>query len=131
MNLSPLHIWATMGLMSKIIASTLLVMAVACIAVTVERVIALLRGESENRAFARGAAPLMEVWDHEQLTTLADKHPAAPLARLVGPGQDRLSTGQVVVSLLGFTLLYGTLGVVDIYLLTKHAKKGPDAPARS
>jgi cytochrome bd ubiquinol oxidase subunit I len=36
-----------------------------------------------------------------------------------------ISTGQVVFSLLGFTLLYGLLGVVDIYLLTKHAKKGP------
>lgn len=33
---------------------------------------------------------------------------------------------QVVVSLVGFTLLYGFLAVVDIYLLTKFAKKGPD-----
>jgi cytochrome d ubiquinol oxidase subunit I len=37
-----------------------------------------------------------------------------------------LSTSQVVVSLLGFTLLYGTLGFVDIYLLAKFARKGPD-----
>jgi cytochrome d ubiquinol oxidase subunit I len=36
-----------------------------------------------------------------------------------------ISTVQVWVSLLGFTLLYGSLGVVDIYLLTKYAKKGP------
>jgi cytochrome d ubiquinol oxidase subunit I len=33
---------------------------------------------------------------------------------------------QVMVSLLGFTLLYGVLGVIDIYLLAKFAKKGPD-----
>ncbi len=33
---------------------------------------------------------------------------------------------QVWGSLIGFTLLYGTLAVVDIYLLTKFAKKGPD-----
>jgi cytochrome d ubiquinol oxidase subunit I len=33
---------------------------------------------------------------------------------------------QVVVSLVGFTLLYGALGVIDIYLLAKYAKKGPD-----
>ena len=33
---------------------------------------------------------------------------------------------QVVVSLLGFTLLYGLLGVIDIYLLAKYARKGPD-----
>ena len=33
---------------------------------------------------------------------------------------------QVWGSLAGFTLLYGTLALVDIYLLTKFAKKGPD-----
>ena len=33
---------------------------------------------------------------------------------------------QVVGSLAGFTLLYGFLGVVDIYLLSKYARKGPD-----
>ncbi len=37
-----------------------------------------------------------------------------------------ISTGQVYASILGFTLLYGGLGVIDIYLLTKFAKKGPD-----
>jgi cytochrome d ubiquinol oxidase subunit I len=42
-----------------------------------------------------------------------------------------VSAGQVVGSLIGFTLLYGFLGVVDIYLLAKHAKKGPEAPALS
>lgn len=34
---------------------------------------------------------------------------------------------QVLLSLLGFTVLYGTLGVIDIYLLVKYAKKGPDS----
>jgi cytochrome d ubiquinol oxidase subunit I len=33
---------------------------------------------------------------------------------------------QVWGSLAGFTLLYGSLALVDIYLLTKFAKKGPD-----
>ncbi|HLO25079.1 MAG TPA: cytochrome ubiquinol oxidase subunit I [Geobacteraceae bacterium] len=33
---------------------------------------------------------------------------------------------QVVVSLLGFTLLYGMLGAIDIFLLAKYARKGPD-----
>jgi cytochrome bd ubiquinol oxidase subunit I len=44
-----------------------------------------------------------------------------------------ISTAQVVASLLGFTLLYGGLGVIDIYLLSKFAKQGPDfnaLPAR-
>jgi cytochrome d ubiquinol oxidase subunit I len=33
---------------------------------------------------------------------------------------------QVLLSLLGFTVLYGILGIIDIYLLVKYAKKGPD-----
>lgn len=37
-----------------------------------------------------------------------------------------ISVSQVVISLAGFTLLYGGLGVIDIYLLAKIAKKGPD-----
>jgi cytochrome d ubiquinol oxidase subunit I len=37
-----------------------------------------------------------------------------------------VSTAQVIGSLCGFTLLYGTLGALDIFLLTKFAKKGPD-----
>ena len=36
-----------------------------------------------------------------------------------------VSATQVAVSLAGFTLLYGTLGVIDIYLLSKYARKGP------
>ena len=37
-----------------------------------------------------------------------------------------ITATQVALSLLGFTVLYGLLGAVDIYLLTKYAKKGPD-----
>jgi len=36
---------------------------------------------------------------------------------------------QVLVSLLLFTLFYGILGAVDIYLLAKYAKKGPEPAA--
>ncbi|KAA0256915.1 cytochrome ubiquinol oxidase subunit I [Deferribacter autotrophicus] len=32
---------------------------------------------------------------------------------------------QVWFSLIGFTLFYGLLGIIDIYLITKYAKKGP------
>ncbi len=37
-----------------------------------------------------------------------------------------VSSTQVWASLIGFTLVYGLLAVVDIYLLTTAAKKGPD-----
>jgi cytochrome bd ubiquinol oxidase subunit I len=37
-----------------------------------------------------------------------------------------LRSSQVVVSLIGFTLVYGLLAIVDIYLLVKYSKRGPD-----
>lgn len=37
-----------------------------------------------------------------------------------------INATQVGLSLLGFTVLYGTLGAIDFYLLAKYAKKGPD-----
>ncbi|UFS70884.1 cytochrome ubiquinol oxidase subunit I [Geomonas sp. RF6] len=37
-----------------------------------------------------------------------------------------ITASQVVGSLIGFTLLYGLLGFVDIYLIAKFARKGPE-----
>ena len=37
-----------------------------------------------------------------------------------------VSAMQVALSLVGFTILYGALGFIDIFLLVKYAKKGPD-----
>ncbi|MCC6146555.1 MAG: cytochrome ubiquinol oxidase subunit I [Anaerolineaceae bacterium] len=37
-----------------------------------------------------------------------------------------VSAGSVMVTLIGFTLVYGLLMGVDIYLLAKHAKAGPE-----
>lgn len=40
-----------------------------------------------------------------------------------------IDASQVVFSLVGFTLLYSLLGFMDIYLLTKYARKGPEETA--
>jgi cytochrome d ubiquinol oxidase subunit I len=42
-----------------------------------------------------------------------------------------VSVDQVIVSLAGFTILYGFLAIVDIYLLFKYARQGPDETAAS
>jgi cytochrome d ubiquinol oxidase subunit I len=42
-----------------------------------------------------------------------------------------VSAEQVIVSLAGFTILYGFLAIVDIYLLFKYARQGPDDAAPS
>jgi len=42
-----------------------------------------------------------------------------------------VTAGQVAVSLTGFVLLYTLLGAIDIYLLMKFARKGPDGDLSS
>jgi len=37
-----------------------------------------------------------------------------------------IDSSQVLISLAGFTLFYGFLAVIDVYLLTKYSKKGPE-----
>jgi cytochrome d ubiquinol oxidase subunit I len=42
-----------------------------------------------------------------------------------------ITSTQVILSLIGFTVLYGLLGAIDIFLLVKYAKKGPDTDVSS
>ncbi len=42
-----------------------------------------------------------------------------------------ISVAQVTGSLIGFTLLYSFLGFIDIFLLVKYARKGPDGDVSS
>jgi cytochrome d ubiquinol oxidase subunit I len=37
-----------------------------------------------------------------------------------------ITVSQVAISLIAFTAVYTLLGIVDVYLLTKYAKQGPE-----
>ncbi len=78
------HIWASMGLVSKLIAFTLVLMAIASIAVVVERIIALSRSNAETGRFMKVAGPLLDAWDMPEIVKAADRHRISALARLVG-----------------------------------------------
>ncbi|EYF04607.1 MotA/TolQ/ExbB proton channel family protein [Chondromyces apiculatus] len=77
------HIWASMGLLSRLVAFALVIMGLASIAVVVERVIALARLGAETRRFAAEARPLMEVWDTASLVEVAERYRLSALARLM------------------------------------------------
>lgn len=83
------HIWASMGLVSKLIAFVLVLMSIATIAVVVERMIALARSAAETRRFVKAAQPLLDSWDTRGLVEAADKHRVSVLARLVGSAMRR------------------------------------------
>jgi cytochrome d ubiquinol oxidase subunit I len=53
------------------------------------------------------------------------------LMKTVDGASPNLSVGVVLISLIGFTLVYGVLMGVDAYLLVKFAKAGPEDQAES
>jgi len=83
------HIWASMGLMSRLVAFALVLMALASVAVVVERLIALGRLGAETRRFAAEARPLMEAWDTGRLVEVAERYRLSALARLVAAAVGR------------------------------------------
>ena len=84
MSFNLLEIWSHMGPLGIAIAAMLILMAIACIGVVVERLIALGRSAKDSRAFAEKAGPLISQWKLDELVSTADKHKASALARLFG-----------------------------------------------
>jgi len=84
MSFNMLHIWASMGLLSKLIAGSLLLMAIASIAVVVERLIALERSASESKRFVKSASAMLRSWDLSGIVTASRTHQRSVLARQFG-----------------------------------------------
>ncbi|MEZ4261905.1 MAG: hypothetical protein R3B36_22685 [Polyangiaceae bacterium] len=93
-SFSPMHIWASMGLLSKVIASILVLMATMSLAVVVERQIAILRGARETRSFLRALLPLLEASRFDEMISLSDKHKASHFARIVSAVAGKLAQRQ-------------------------------------
>ena len=93
MSFSPLHIWASMGPLSKFIASILLLMATMIVAVFVERNVTLLRARTETKKFLRAVVSLLTPESYSRAVEVADGHQASPFARLMAPVLKKLSSG--------------------------------------
>src|SRR5436190_16720220 len=92
MSFSPLHIWAAMGPLSKVIAGLLLMMATMSLAVVVERQVSLFRARRETKKLFRAVIGFLESGEYEKAVTTADAHPASPFARLIAPVLRKLSS---------------------------------------
>lgn len=76
------HIWASMGLMSRSVAFALVIMAIASVAVVVERVLSLARLHRETRRFTGEARKAIDAWDTMTLVEIAERYPLSAVARL-------------------------------------------------
>lgn len=93
MSFNPIHIWASMGLLSKVIAAILVFMAVSCIAVVVERKLALFRARAQTRRFLRGVVAHLDEADYGKAIEVAKAHDGSPFARVVRAVLTRLEKG--------------------------------------
>src|SRR6266511_4266757 len=82
MSFNLVQILSHMGPLGMVIAAFLITMAIACVGVVVERLIALRRSARESRLFAESVPALLEEWRLDELRGLADRLKASALARL-------------------------------------------------
>lgn len=85
MELSLAEIWAEMGILSKAVAISLVVMGIASAFVAVERFLVLLRAQRISVSFATKARPLMEAKEIDTLydMTRGKEFSTGPLPRLL------------------------------------------------
>lgn len=89
MELNLAHLWHSMGIPSRIVASALTVMAILSLGVLFERLSFLARIAGDNRSFALKAAARMKTNDLVGLIKAANEHARAPLARLLSAGANK------------------------------------------
>ncbi len=115
MSFNLVHIFSTMSPLSKGIFVILLLMAVLCIGVTVERWISFRKSAKESRLFAQGASPLIDEWKVDEVEALARKYQGSALARLFQATIERY--------IRGFEGLEGALTPVELARNESERKK--------
>jgi biopolymer transport protein ExbB/TolQ len=76
------HIFQSMGLLSRIIAGVLLVMAILSIGVTIERAILFFRSQGATSAFLSKVRPALDAWHIDAVLEIAKAHPRSFMAKL-------------------------------------------------
>lgn len=86
MEINLLELWQNMGLPVRGVVLVLTIMAVSCIAVTIDRLILLLSSRRRSRRFAAEAAPMMEDEDYDGVLELAARTKGSHLASFMYVG---------------------------------------------
>jgi len=89
MQFSLIEIWHGMGIMAKVVAITLVLMALATVTVSIERLIHLARVSRSSSRFASRASPLLEAGELDLVIEQARACAPCPITRLVVAGGDK------------------------------------------
>jgi biopolymer transport protein ExbB len=76
------HILHSMGLLSRVIAGVLLVMAILSIGVTIERAILLYRSKVATAAFLAKVRGALDKWDIDSVLHISKEYPRSFMAKL-------------------------------------------------
>jgi len=88
------ELWAEMGAPVRAVVVVLTIMAIGCIAVTIDRVILLWRSGSKSKEFAKKAGPLLEQGQFEEAMQLAGAEKGSHLAQFMHTGLKTFLTRQ-------------------------------------
>jgi len=88
------ELWAEMGAPVRAVVVVLTIMAIGCIAVTIDRVILLWLSGSKSKEFAEKAGPLLEQGQFEEAMQLAGAEKGSPLAQFMHTGLKTFLTRQ-------------------------------------
>ena len=96
MELSLVEIWASMGLMARLVAIALVAMGFASVVVSFERLLVMRRAQQVSARFAAKARPLLEARELETLLDLTGgaEFRGAPLPRLIRFGLESFNAAQ-------------------------------------
>lgn len=86
MEINLVELWAEMGAPVRGVVIVLTLMAVGCIAVTIDRIILLWRSASASKDFAQKAGPLLEQGRFEEAMKLAGEEKTSHLAQFMHVG---------------------------------------------
>ena len=85
MHFDLVKIWEDMDWMARGVVFALVAMALAALAVFIERLVALAKSKQQSRLFAREAGGIMDEGDHDKLARRVAAFPASHLAQMLGP----------------------------------------------
>lgn len=93
MDFTPDQMWASMGIMARIVTGVLLAMAVAGLGVFLERIFVLARSGIRSRRFAQASAAALDGGRLDEVLGLCGRYRGSHLAELVAAGLSAFRRG--------------------------------------
>lgn len=86
MEINLVELWTRMGWPVRLVAIVLVVQALACATVAIDRILMLMQSSKKSRAFAAGAQNAMDAGQYDQVLAIANEQQGSHLASYLALG---------------------------------------------